>query len=280
LQEISRLSGKETGMYTIQEPTVWLSHRLSWLKQPQVLMIPLVFVFVLLVWELIIWLGDYPTFILPSVVDVFVTLQRTIVDGSLWRHAQATLFAVFVGLSLGLSVAIVLGYILAKNLMLERLLAPYIVASQSVPVVAVAPLLIIWFGPGRLSKVLICALIVFFPALINSIVGLRSVDTGLRDLMRSLKATRWQMFTMLEIPAALPVLLGGLKVSVTLSVVGAVVGEFVGADRGLGFLINQARGLFNTPLVFVSIVSLVAIAISLYGVVALLEKWLLRWRQS
>ena len=267
-------------MHALHEPTVWLSHRLSWLKQPQVLMIPLVFMLVLSVWEFIIWIGDYPAFILPSVTDVVVTLRRTIIDGSLWRHGQATLFAVFAGLGIGLSVAIILGYILAKNRMLERLLAPYIVASQSVPVVAIAPLLIIWFGPGRLSKVLICALIVFFPALINSIVGLRSVDTDLRDLMRSLKATRWQMFAMLEVPAALPVLLGGLKVSVTLSVVGAVVGEFVGADQGLGFLINQARGLFNTPLVFVSIVSLVTIAISLYGAVSLLERWLLRWRHS
>jgi NitT/TauT family transport system permease protein len=110
------------------------------------------------------------------------------------------------------------------------------------------------------------------------VVGIRSVEEDLRDLMRALGASRWQTFQMLEVPAALPVLLGGLKIGVTLSVIGAVVGEFVGADQGLGFLINQARGLFNTSLVFVAILALVVIALALYGVVMLLEMWLLRWR--
>ncbi len=114
-------------------------------------------------------------------------------------------------------------------------------ASQAVPIVALAPLLVIWFGFGGLSKVLVCALTVFFPALVNTIVGIRSVEPDLRSLMRSLQASRWQTFTLLEMPAALPVLFGGLKVSVTLAVIGAVVGEFVGADRGLGFLVNLAR---------------------------------------
>jgi NitT/TauT family transport system permease protein len=138
--------------------------------------------------------------------------------------------------------------------------------------------LVIWFGSGRLSKVLICALIVFFPVLVNTVVGIRSVEEDLRDLLRSLGANRWQTFRMLEVPAALPVLLGGLKIGVTLSVIGAVVGEFVGADQGLGFLINQARGLFNTSLVFVAVLALVVIALVLYGIVMLLEMWLLRWR--
>ena len=250
------------------------------IKYLDLVMIPVVVTLFIVLWEGVIWLGNYPTFILPSVVDVGATLSRTLFDGTLWRHAQATLTAVFGGLALGLSLALLLGYILAKNRMMERLLAPYLVASQSVPVVAIAPLIVIWFGSGRLSKVLICALIVFFPMLVNTIVGIRSVDDDLRDLMRSLKASRWQMFALLEAPAALPVLLGGLKVSVTLSVIGAVVGEFVGADQGLGFLINQARGLFNTPLVFVAIFSLVIIAVLLYGVVMVLERRLLRWRRE
>ncbi len=249
-------------------------------KRLELLTIPVVLAVFILVWELVIWLGDYPKFILPSPRDVGATFMRTLADGTVWHHAQASLFAVFAGLGLGLTTALVLGYLLAKSRLLERVLSPYIVASQSVPVVAIAPLLIIWFGSGYLSKVLICALIVFFPALVSTVVGLRSVDEDLKDLMRSLKASRWQFFTLLEVPAALPVLLGGLKVSVTLSVVGAVVGEFVGADRGLGFLINQARGLFNTPLVFVAILSLVIIAVSLYGSVALLEKRLLHWRKG
>jgi NitT/TauT family transport system permease protein len=249
-----------------------------WYRRPSVITIPVVAIVFLGLWQSVIWLGHYPTFILPSPLDVASTLGRTLADGTLWRHAQVTLSEIFAGLGLGLVTATVLGYALARSPALERLLAPYIVASQSIPVVAIAPLLIIWFGSGRLSKVLICALIVFFPVLVNTMVGIRSVEKDLRDLMRSLGASRWQTFRMLEVPAALPVLFGGLKIGVTLSVVGAVVGEFVGADQGLGFLINQARGLYNTPLVFVAILALVVIALSLYGMVMLLEIWLLRWR--
>ncbi len=162
---------------------------------------------------------------------------------------------------------------------MERLLAPFVVASQSIPIVAIAPLLVIWFGPGLFSKVLICALIVFFPILINTIVGMRSVPEDLRDLMRSLQATRWQTLTLLEMPAALPVFLGGLRVGATLSVIGAVVGEFIGADKGLGFLINQGRGVYDTALVFVAVFTLIAMALALYGMVVLLEARLLSWQQ-
>jgi NitT/TauT family transport system permease protein len=158
-------------------------------------------------------------------------------------------------------------------------LAPYIVASQSVPVVAIAPLLVIWFGPGLFSKVLICALIVFFPVLVNTIVGLRSVPEELQDLLRSLRATRWQTIRFLEIPATLPVFLGGLRIGATLSVIGAVVGEFVGSDRGLGFLINIGRGQYDTALVFVAVFTLIIMAISLYGLVVTLESHLLAWQQ-
>ena len=198
-------------------------------------------------------------------------------DGSLPRHTLATLSEVLAGLSLGLSVAFCLGYALAKSRTLERLLTPYIVASQAIPIVALAPLLVIWFGAGRLSKILVCALTLFFPVLINTIVGVRNVDRDLRELMCSLRASRWQVLVYLELPAALPVLFGGLKVGVTLSVIGAVVGEFVGADRGLGFLVNLARGLFDTSLMFVALFSLMAIALALYLLVSLLERLVLRW---
>jgi NitT/TauT family transport system permease protein len=159
------------------------------------------------------------------------------------------------------------------------LIGPYLAAAQSIPAVAIAPLLIIWFGSGQLSKVLICALIVFFPVLVNTIVGIRSVDPGLKMLMRSLRANRWQTFVMLEVPAALPVLLGGLKIGVVLAVIGAVVGEFVGADRGLGYLINLSKGLFNTPLMFAALITLSVISLTLYVIVSGLEYWLLAWRR-
>ncbi len=229
-------------------------------------------------WWAITVIGNYPAFILPKPISVFIELQKISVNGLLWFHIKATLSEMAGGLALGLGLATFLGYILAKSPFLERLIGPYIVASQSVPAVAIAPLLIIWFGTGKISKVLVCALVVFFPVLVNTIVGIRSVDEGLRTLMRSLHANRWQTFIKLEIPAAMPVLLGGLKIGVTLSVIGAVVGEFVGADRGLGYLINLAKGLFNTSLMFAALIVLTMISLSLYLLITGLEKWLLDWR--
>lgn len=231
------------------------------------------------IWALIAELGNYPDFILPDPLIVFRKLVEITANGTLWYHSRATLIQILGGLALGLSTATFLGYVLAKSPFLERLAGPYIVASQSIPAVAIGPLLIIWFGSGKLSKVLICALVVFFPVLINTIVGIRSVDSGLKTLMQSLRASRWQTFVKLEVPAALPVLLGGLKIGVTLSVIGAVVGEFIGADRGLGYLINLAKGLFNTPLMFAAFIALAAISLSLYLFVTVLERWLLAWRR-
>ncbi len=205
---------------------------------------------------------------------------RALLDGSLFFHAGVTLFEILTGLLVGALAATVLGYLVAKSRALERVLSPYLVASQAVPLVAIAPLLVIWFGPGIFSKILICALIVFFPVLVNTVVGVRAVPTALHDLMRSLNATRGQILLKLEIPAALPVFLGGLRVGATLSVIGAVVGELVGADMGLGFLINVGRGQYDTALVFVAIFALVTLALCLYGLVALAEKRLLEWQDA
>jgi NitT/TauT family transport system permease protein len=232
------------------------------------------------IWELVIRLGNYPAFILPSPSQVLARAAMLIRDGTFWRHTQTTLVEVLAGLAVGLVVASVLGYTLAKSRAVERLLAPYIVASQAIPVVALAPLLVIWFGPGMVTKVLVAALIVFFPVLINVIVGVRSVEPDLRDLMRSLEATRWQTFTKLEVPAALPVLLGGLKIGATLSVIGAVVGEFLGTSAGLGYLINEGRGLYDTPKMFVGLFGLVALALILYSAASWLERRALAWREE
>jgi NitT/TauT family transport system permease protein len=234
----------------------------------------------LALWQGIIWVGGYPAFILPPPAAVMARLWGLVADGSLWFHAGVTLQEVLAGLGLGALVATLLGYGLARSPVAERLLAPYIVASQSVPVVAVAPLLVIWFGTGLLSKVLVSALIVFFPILVNTVVGVRSVERNLRDLMRALEASRWQTVWLLELPAALPVLLGGLKVGATLAVIGAVVGEFVASDRGLGYLLKQGQQLYDTPLVFVGIGALVVMAQALYGTVALLERGVVRGRET
>lgn len=252
----------------------WLHHRAEYV------MFPLSIVLFLIIWSAIVRIGRYPTFILPSPSQVFNKFVFTFGNGTLWRHTQVTLFEILAGLFLGLVVAIFLGYLLAKSPLLERLLSPYIIASESIPIVALAPLLVIWFGFGGLSKILICALIVFFPVLVNTVVGIRSVEQDLRDLMHSLQASRWQTFLMLEIPASLPVFFGGLKMAVTLAVIGAVVGEFVGADTGLGALINIGRGIMDTSLIFVGLFMLVFIAMTLYSLVVLLENYVLAWQKK
>ncbi len=249
------------------------------LRRARIWLLPATLAAGLLGWEALSRWGNLAEFLLPSPGAVARRLWVLVGDGSLARHGGVTLLEVLSGLALGSLVAFGLGYLLAKSPAAERLLSPYIVATQSIPVVAIAPLLVIWFGPGVLSKILIAALIVFFPVLVNTVLGLRSVPIDLRDLMRSLRASRWQTFAKLEVPAASPVLLGGLKVGATLAVIGAVVGEFVGSDQGVGFLVNLGRGLYDTPLVFGSILVLIAMAMALYGSVALMEHLLLGWRE-
>jgi NitT/TauT family transport system permease protein len=233
----------------------------------------------LLAWQVTTRLTGLPAFILPSPADVWSRFLRAAVDGSLLTNTLVTLAEVVVGLLAGAVFATVVGYLIAKSRMLENLLSPFLVASQAIPLVAIAPLLVIWFGPGMFSKILICALIVFFPVLVNTVVGVRAVPAVLYDLMRSLRATRGQVLLKLEIPAALPVFLGGLRIGATLSVIGAVVGELVGSDSGLGFLVNIGRGQYDTALVFVAVFTLIFLALALYGLVALLEKRLLVWQE-
>ncbi len=238
------------------------------------------FVVALVAWWVVSRTSGLPAFILPSPGQVWTRFLRALTDGSLLLNTAVTLEEILLGLLAGTVFASALGYLLAKSRLFERLLAPYLVATQAIPIVAIAPLLVIWFGPGMFSKVLICGLIVFFPVLVNTVVGVRAVPKALHDLMGSLRATRWQILRHLELPAALPILLGGLRIGATLSVIGAVVGELVGADKGLGFLINVARGQYDTALVFVTVFTLVVMALGLYGIVSFLESKLLVWQET
>lgn len=234
----------------------------------------------LLGWQLIVMAEIYPPFLIPPPAAVWDKFLAVLHNGTLMLHLSATLEEMLLGLLAGVSTALVLGYLIAKIPLLEDLLSPLIVAFQSTPVVAYAPLLIIWFGSGPTSKVVTCAVIVFFPMLMNTILGLRSVPGDLRDLMRSLKATRRQTFLKLDLPAALPQLLTGLKTSAVLAMIGAVVGEFVSASAGLGYLINFGRGTYDTPLVIAAVFTLTALALLLYGLAAWLEAVLLDWQDA
>jgi len=231
-------------------------------------------------WTLVASSGMYAAFIVPAPASVAERWWGLASDGSLLRHTAVTLREVLTGLVIGVAVAFWLGYWIAKSRTVAYTLTPYLVALQAVPIVAIAPLLIIWFGSGVASKVIICALIVFFPMLVNTVIGMRGIPTELHDLLRSLEATPLQTFWHLELPAALPIVLGGLKVSATLSVIGAVVGEFVSASVGLGYLINFGRGTYDTPLVIAAVFTLTALALTLYGLAAGLERLLLGWQRA
>ena len=230
-------------------------------------------------WELLVLVGGYPPFILPAPEIVALRFVEAWLDGTIAPHFVRTLGEILAGFGVGAWSAVVVGYLLARLPLVERLVSPYLVGAQAVPILIFAPLLALWFGPGIGAKILICALIVFFPVAIATMVGIRAVDARLLELARSLRATRWQVVTTLEIPAALPSIFGGLRVGVTLAVVGAIVGEWAGADRGLGLLVNIARGsLFDTPLLFATVVTIALLGIALYGLVVLAERLVVRPR--
>jgi NitT/TauT family transport system permease protein len=214
----------------------------------------------------------YPPFILPGPSLVAERLAEKLADGTLLVNTAITLSEAIPGLILGALLGFLIGYPIAKSHIADRLLSPFIVASQGVPFIAIAPLLLIWFGNGPGAKIFLCAIVVFFPITINVIVGLRSISPQLHDLFRSMNASRRDTFSKLELPAALPLMLAGLRVGGTLAMIGALAAEFLGTDRGLGFVINQGRGLYDTPLVLAGIVTTVVTALCIYGSIRLLER--------
>ena len=227
----------------------------------------------LFVWKLASVIGGYPEYILPAPEAVGERALRAIASGVLWQHTAVTLLEIVLGFAVGASAAVLTGVALGKSVLVERVLSPYIVAAQAVPILALAPLLDIWFGGGLLARVVICALIVFFPIAIATMVGIRAADPLLDEMLRGLGARSGQRTRLLEIPSALPIIFGGLRVGVTLAVIGAVVAEWAGAGTGLGVLINIAnQGLFDTPLMFVALAALAIIGLVFYGLVVIVER--------
>lgn len=236
-------------------------------------------ILLLVAWKgLVLW-RDYPAFVLPAPETVLARLVDEIAYGTLPAHALWTLSESLGGFVLALAVSLVLGYLLAHTPPLERVLAPQIAATQAIPVVAVAPLIILWVGSDIRAKILVAALVTFFPILSSTIVALRSVPRELMEMANISGATRWQTLWFVELPLALPGIFGGVKSGLALATTGAVVGEFVGGRDGLGALINISRGLFDTPLMFAALVALAAITLSFYLAATLLERALVRWEQ-
>jgi NitT/TauT family transport system permease protein len=227
----------------------------------------------ILAWQAIVFVSGFQSFVLPGPYTVLERWVQAWTDGTMGPHVVQTLVEILLGFAIGATVALLVGVLLARSRLAERLLSPYLVAAQATPVLALAPLIVLWFGNGLLSKLVITTLIVFFPVAVATMVGIRGVDPRLLEMARSFRATGWQTITRIEIPAALPAILGGMRVGVTLAVIGAIVAEWAGADRGLGVLINIARGsLFDTPLMFAALAQLALIGVTLYLVMVLIER--------
>jgi len=238
-----------------------------------------IFVFLLFIsaWKAVTFIFRIPPFLLPPPEDVFTEYVTLLVNRLLLVHTYVTLYETITGFLAGSAIGMLLGYPLAKSRRLERILSPYIVAAQTAPKIALAPLIVIWLGFGIASKFFLVALIVFFPIFVNMITGVRSVDRNLLELMKSTGASKFDIFWKIEIPSSLPMLFAGYKTGITLAVIGAVVGEFVGANAGLGYLTIYAAGLMDTTQVFVAIFQLTLLGISLYALISFIEKKLMPW---
>jgi NitT/TauT family transport system permease protein len=231
----------------------------------------------LLAWAAIVALGDYPPYILPGPLIVAERFVSAWLDGTMGPHFWTTLSEVLIGLAVGGTAGIVTGVLLARSRVAARMLSPYIVAAQATPILALAPLIALWFGTGLASRVLVCGLICFFPVTVGTMVGIRAVDPRLIELGRSFRASRRQRLTRIEVPSALPQILGSFRIGVTLAVVGAIVAEWAGGDSGLGVLINLARGsMFDIPLMFATLLTIALLGIVLYLIVVAIERRLVR----
>jgi NitT/TauT family transport system permease protein len=222
---------------------------------------------VVLLWYGIVHWYDLPPLILPTPLAVATVLLRDLGDGSLLPHVWVTLSEILLGFAGGSCLGMGLGSLVALSPGVQRVLSPYIIASQAMPKLALAPLFVLWFGFGIMPKALIAALIAFFPLFENTLTGLQEVEPEAVELFRMLGANRWQSFRKLRLPNAVPYLFAGLRVAIVLSVVGAVVGEYVGASRGLGALIIASQGMMDTTLMFAVFVVLTVLGIGLYQMV-------------
>ena len=271
-----------------QRPVVWprlVSRRRRWtraLRQPPLwidAVAPALTVALLLAfWELLARRIVRDDLVLPPPDTVFRRIWEATTDGTLPGNAGVTLHEAGLGFLLGAAIALPLGYAMARLPLLERLLAPLIAASQAVPAVAIAPLLVVWLGNGLAPKVAVGTVVVVFPLLVSTVTGVRGVPREFLEVAAVFGAPAWERVLRVELPLAAPVILGGVKLSLTLSLIGALVGEFVASDQGLGFLLNYARANFDTPLLFAVLVTLAAISIILYNFVSSLEGIVARWQ--
>ncbi len=230
-----------------------------------------------LVWEVAVRIANTPRWMLPppsAIIESFRTEYRLLL-----QHTWVTLIEVLLGFGLALLAGLAVGIAIDASRILERAIYPLIIASQTIPMVALAPLMLIWFGYGLTPKILITALIGFFPIAVNTVDGLKSTDREMLALLRSMGASRWARFRLARVPAALPLIFSGARVAITFCVIGAVFGELVGASEGLGYLMERAASQLQTARVFAAIFILALMGIGLFSLVTLLERLALPWRR-
>lgn len=231
----------------------------------------------LVVWEVAVDLSDTPTWLLPAPSEV----AQALVDDRdiLLPNALVTLEEVLIGFGLAVISGVGLGIAVYRSPLLARVLYPLIIGSQTVPIPALAPLLLVWFGYGLGPKVLVTALVGFFPLVVNTVEGLRATDPDVVNLLRSFGAPRGRVFRLVELPSSLPSIFAGAKIAIAISVIGAVFGELVGAKAGLGYLMTRAIAQFQTPRLVAAIVLLSLMGIGLFAAVSLVERIALPWRR-
>lgn len=256
--------------------------RLLLRTRPELVLAPTLLVVLLLVWQYgVIWL-DVPAYILPPPSDVAVALWRGLdagifSRGGYWLHTGVTLSEVLLGFVIGSTAGLVLGTIISQVRIIEATFSVYLIAIQSLPKIALAPIIVLWFGFGLTSKVVIICLLTFFPLLVNSMAGFRAVEPERIELMRAIGANGWQMFWKVRLPSAMPYIFAGLDMAAVFAVVGAVVGEFVGAQRGLGVLILSMNASMDTAGTFSVFIILSLIGVLLHGVLKIVSRRVLFW---
>lgn len=235
-------------------------------------------VLMIVVWELAVWLLEVPTYIVPAPHRIWAAL----VSGyqTLAAHASITLFEAVVGFAIGSLLGALLGVGFAYSRLLSAGLLPYVIAANTIPVVAIAPIVILWFGNGVESKIAVTAFLSFFPLALNMMKGMQSYERVLMDVFHVSAATEWQRFVKMRLPNAMPYVFVGLKLNVTFAVIGAIVAEFVQADRGLGFVIMTSYRLLNMPRLWAAMLVCSLIGIVFFALIAVLERLAIPWHSS
>jgi NitT/TauT family transport system permease protein len=248
-------------------------------SRPHIVLIPLVFVLFVAAWEWAVRFWSIPNFLVPAPSTVAGALTRGVRSGLYLSHLWVTLYEALLGFFIAAAAGIILGAVIAQFRVMEQTFYPYLVALQTLPKIAIAPLIIVWFGFGISSKIIIAATVAFFPVLVNVIVGLKTIDAAKLDLMRSLRASRWQTFRLVTFPNALPFVFAGLDIAIVFSVLGAIVGEFVGAQRGLGNLILQFNFSLDIAGVFAVLILLSAMGVALHLIMQAVQKRIIFWAE-